>query len=99
MSRLFLGTFLPSEMQAVLGEVAQLNKELDKSWQCNLRWVREEKLHLTWLFLGKVEETRLPDLDSETLTLLKKRPKIKEITINYDSLQVWYSRGVPQLIV
>lgn len=58
--RLFIGTFLSEEDRQRLKEARQkLEPILLQQWNCKLRWVRPEKLHMTWLFLGDC------DLDTE----------------------------------
>jgi len=97
MSRLFLGTFLPDEVKARMTVVQGKNRELESRWKCKIRWVQPAKLHLTWLFLGKVDPARLAALE-ETLAGLK--PQLRSPgQLVYDRLEVWFGRGLPRHLV
>jgi 2'-5' RNA ligase len=53
LKRLFVGTFLAEEDRERIREARiSLEPVLQEKWKCRLRWVRPEKLHMTWLFLG-----------------------------------------------
>lgn len=50
--RLFLGTFLTPEDQSRIVDGKRTLEPLLAQWNCKLRWVKPEKLHMTWLFMG-----------------------------------------------
>jgi 2'-5' RNA ligase len=56
--RSFLAFELPPEIREQIGEIS---RELRKS-TLPARWVREENIHLTIVFLGSIEETVVEDL-------------------------------------
>jgi RNA 2',3'-cyclic 3'-phosphodiesterase len=56
--RLFLAFELPPEIREQIGEIS---RELRKS-RLPARWVREENIHLTIVFLGSVQENVVEDL-------------------------------------
>lgn len=55
--RLFIGSFLSeTDRQRFQNARAELEAKLKDEWSCKMRWVRAEKLHMTWLFLGNCDE-------------------------------------------
>lgn len=51
--RLFIGTFLSETGRYQFQQLREdLEPVLAENWNCKLRWVRPEKLHMTWLFIG-----------------------------------------------
>jgi 2'-5' RNA ligase len=97
MSRLFLGTFLPEEDQARLRIVQQKNRELESRWNCRVRWVQPTKLHLTWLFLGDIEEARIAELEKGIEQI---RPEFfSPGDLVYDRMEVWFGRDLPRHLV
>jgi RNA 2',3'-cyclic 3'-phosphodiesterase len=74
--RLFVGTFLPKSDQDSLGELQEHSEKLAAEWQRKLRWVRPEKLHLTWVFLGSVDEDYIPEIQSKLTALLAEQPPL-----------------------
>lgn len=45
-----------------LETLSRANDHLDEKWKVRVRWVSAEKLHLTWLFLGEVDEELVDDV-------------------------------------
>jgi 2'-5' RNA ligase len=68
--RLFIGTFLPEKDRAALLVDAESAEKLSALWGRKIRWVRPEKLHLTWVFLGGVEEERIPEIEARVSAVL-----------------------------
>jgi 2'-5' RNA ligase len=97
MSRLFLGTFLAEEDKKRLDAVQKANHDLDGRWHCRARWVQPAKLHLTWLFLGNVEESRVAKLEEA----VEQSRSIVEgpLELVYDHMEVWFARGLPRHLV
>lgn len=62
--RIFIGTFLADAEKNRLAELRQYEGALKAAWQTSIRWVRPEKLHLTWFFLGKVAVADLPEISA-----------------------------------
>ena len=94
--RLFLGTFLTEDLRT---SVEQFRSEseihLSAIWNCNVRWVKPAKLHMTWLFLGQC------DLDAETQItnfLESKLKTCKSTTINFDKFDFFPSQAKRQLM-
>lgn len=97
MARLFIGTYLDKDSQASLGALPLLNKDLSKSWQTRIKWAKESKLHLTWLFLGNVEPDKIPAL-SQMLTTIVTTKQIctRELSLQalaYECLELWPGHG------
>lgn len=61
--RIFVGTFLAEREKQVLGALREsCDTKLTADWQCKIRWVRPEKLHMTWFFIGDVNSTDLSEI-------------------------------------
>lgn len=56
MPRLFVATYLDSGGVQRVQQLGRANPSLGEKWNLRARWVTADKLHLTWLFLGDVEE-------------------------------------------
>jgi 2'-5' RNA ligase len=103
LKRLFLGTFLPDEDKLRLKEVRDANENLAESFfRSKVRWVNDQKLHLTWLFLGDLEDEVIDKLQSKLVLVLKdyqsnKKELLKELL--YDHLEIWFARGLPRHLV
>jgi 2'-5' RNA ligase len=80
--RLFVGTFLPEVDRAAVYVDPDSADKLATLWGRKIRWVRPDKLHLTWLFLGGVEEERIPDLSL----------KIEEVVRDFGPMEIEYSK-------
>jgi len=94
--RLFVGTFLSDSQKAHLGEIRRSNDRLVADWQRKLRWVRPVKLHLTWLFLGEVKGTLVPEVESRLASMLSEQPGGRII---YDQAEFWPSPGKARQLV
>jgi 2'-5' RNA ligase len=97
MSRLFLGTFLAEEDKKRLDLVQKGNLDLDARWHCRARWVQPAKLHLTWLFLGNIEESRIAKL--EEAVEQSRSSSQGPFELIYDHMEVWFARGLPRHLV
>lgn len=83
MPRLFVGTFLPEpERHKLLVDPAS-NERLVELWERRIRWVRPEKLHLTWLFLGSVDEAIVPEI----------KAKVADIVRDVAPMDLYYSQS------
>lgn len=60
--RVFIGTFLAAQDQERLGALRAGQEQLTAQWQCNVRFVRPEKLHLTWFFIGAVAPEEIGEI-------------------------------------
>lgn len=60
--RVFIGTFLAAPDQERLGRLREYEAQLTEQWQCKLRFVRPEKLHLTWFFIGSVSSAAIDEI-------------------------------------
>lgn len=75
--RLFVGTFLDAPEMEVLGELKHYDERLAVEWNAKLRWVRPEKLHLTWVFLGDVHEERIPEIEAALAQTVRDVPHLE----------------------
>lgn len=60
--RVFIGTFLAAQDQERLGRLRDCEAQLIAEWQCKVRFVRPEKLHLTWFFIGAVSAEEIDEI-------------------------------------
>jgi 2'-5' RNA ligase len=99
LKRLFLGTFLSDEDKLKLKEVRDANENLPESFfRSKVRWVNDQKLHLTWLFLGDLEDEVIDKLQSKLALVLKDYQSNKKELL-YDHLEIWFARGLPRHLV
>ncbi len=56
MARLFVGTFLHQAGRELIAALPEQNSELPELINREIRWVRPEKLHMTWFYLGPTAE-------------------------------------------
>ncbi|HEY9714625.1 MAG TPA: RNA 2',3'-cyclic phosphodiesterase [Chroococcales cyanobacterium] len=101
MSRLFVGTFLDEKDQEKFAPLPQKNGHLEDLWKRKTRWVKAVKLHLTWIFLGEVEDELVPKVSSTLKKILRERkhPKNEQISIDFSALKVWPTPRKPRMIV
>ena len=101
MSRLFVGTFLDHEDQEKLSILRDQNSHLDELWQRKTRWVRASKLHLTWLFLGNVQDELIPKVAQTLDKVLKDRRRVgsEKIALSFSKIEVWPAPRKPRMIV
>ena len=100
MARLFLATLLSeaniSSLQAVrnsLVKLASLNPD-------SLRWTIDSKLHLTWLFLGSLNEAGLIQVQKSLKDFPARNDnRFKTPTLSFDKAEIWHSHGVPRHLV
>lgn len=95
-SRLFVGTFLSAEQQTTLGTLSDCRSKLSEAWHRKLRFVRAEKLHLTWLFLGNVAKTEIPNVISELTPLLSEQEALQ---VKFDQIEFWPNAKKTHVIV
>ena len=99
MPRLFLGSFLSPEQQAAFAKLPQMNSSLADDWHCHVRWVNAGKLHLTWLFLGHVDEAVVAELPPAAAHLLKDFRLDQPLSLIFDRLEAWSVRRSPRHVV
>ncbi|MBA3856983.1 MAG: hypothetical protein C0507_08765 [Cyanobacteria bacterium PR.3.49] len=100
--RLFVGTFLDAQSASAVANFKSLNPDLSQKWQLKARFVPLPKLHLTWLFLGDVEQDLLENVKTdleETIRVWKESENGSAFEISYDSLVVWSSLKSPRVLV
>jgi 2'-5' RNA ligase len=97
MPRLFLGTYLAPKQKESLCSLFDGNDDLAERWQCRIRSVQPAKLHLTWMFLGEVEESLRERLIEAIAEALSGAPSPGTMVL--DRLQVWFVKGAPRHLV
>lgn len=101
-SRLFVGTFLDAEQAFIVAKLKQMNGDLSQIWSLKARFVPLPKLHLTWLFIGDVEQDRIDDVKTDLTAAVKswkENAKNSEFQIKYDRIEVWSSLKMPRVLV
>jgi 2'-5' RNA ligase len=100
MPRLFVGTFLTAEGIEKLVDVQKQKHNINETWKRKLRWVNRHKLHITWVFLGDIEEQAIPDVVSDLRTAISSVSLCtKPITLNYDRFELWPNERKARLAV
>lgn len=101
-ARLFVGTFLSDQEIATINSIKGANLDLSAKWNIRARFVLNEKLHLTWLFLGNVERSKIPQVEKELQNAIsewKAAEGASHIEVHYDQTQVWPSLDAPRVLV
>lgn len=105
MPRLFIGTFLNREDQRKLAVLPSDNEHLENLWQRKPRWVKPAKLHITWLFLGSVEDSLVAKVGSTLHKIIYERYKMQneedrqDLFMEFNKPEVWPNSRKPRLIV
>lgn len=95
--RLFVGTLLSHEQAEILNRVRDaIEPRLSDWWHCKLRWVKTEKLHTTWLFLGDCDEHAEKAVKDKLGSLCK---QLHPTELHYDSLKLFPHRSHPVALV
>lgn len=99
MPRLFVGTFLADSDQAKLAKLKGANLYISKGWGRKVRFIDQEKLHLTWAFIGEVDHSKLELIAREVETAIGKLaeevdgvglvPRYQSLEIDYDRIELW----------
>jgi len=103
MTRLFIGTFVAQADQQKVAELHRLNSQLDEIWKRKVRWVKPEKLHMTWIFLGSVTNDLVQPVSDMLANLIAKElgteQERRPMTIAFDKCEVWPDTRKPRQIV
>jgi 2'-5' RNA ligase len=90
--------------QARLAALPAGNEHLEHLWQRKPRWVKPDKLHVTWLFLGNVDKSLVDKVSSTLQKLVAERrltlkdDEEKTFTLEFNKPEVWPSSRRPRLI-
>lgn len=109
-ARLFVGSFLNSDSARLVSQIYDANPELSRLWDLKARFVPLPKLHLTWLFIGDVERTKVEELKSDLKRCMHdfgemqneidlKDSQQKNFSITYDRVEVWPNLKQPRVLV
>lgn len=98
--RLFVGTFLSQEERQRLKEAREkLEPLLLQEWNCKLRWVRPEKLHMTWLFLGDCDSSSEEGVSDTLSQFTQENALVKEdATIIFDQFDFFPNQAKRSLM-
>ncbi|MBI2996524.1 MAG: RNA 2',3'-cyclic phosphodiesterase [Candidatus Melainabacteria bacterium] len=87
--RLFLGSFLNTVENIPL-------EEIQKLFAGNLKLIKKENIHMTWLFLGEVKEE---NLNTVIQTVEKHINIFKDLVFKSHGLRLWPVKKIPRLII
>lgn len=96
LKRLFIGTFLSPAQKDALAQLSTHKAELEKQFKCKIRFVKPHKLHLTWVFLGNVDSTKIKDIEE---TLQPIAGMSKRLHLDYKQVELWPNVRRPRMIV
>jgi 2'-5' RNA ligase len=96
--RLFIGSLLAEEQRQTLLDLRkELSCLLAQSWNnAALRWVRPDKLHITWLFLGDCDEAGERAVRA---ILREKLAGVLRLSLSYEKLEIFGPPGRPKALV
>lgn len=103
MSRLFIGTFVSESDQQKIATLQQQNQTLEETWERKLRWVKPEKIHMTWIFLGSVSADLVQPISDMLSNLvskeLSKHTSRDPLKIEFDHAEIWPDSRKPRQVV
>lgn len=102
MPRVFVGSFLSPEDQQRLVRFTERNTHLSQAWGRKIRWVRSEKLHMTWLFIGSVEDAHVPNIQHDlrrTIENFLRTTALASIDLSFTRAEIWPNKRKPRQLV
>ncbi len=103
MTRLFIGTFVSEEDQQKIAQLPGQNADLEQAWKRTVRWVKPEKLHMTWVFLGSVTNELVQPITDMLSNLvsneLGKYGDKAPMKITFDKAEIWPEPRKPRQVV
>lgn len=102
MPRVFVGSFITPEDQQLLKKFAEQNDHLCQTWARKIRWVRSEKLHMTWLFIGDVKHEDLPGVQNAMQEMMVRHLRgnpITSIDLSFTRAEIWPNKRKPRQLV
>lgn len=94
--RLFVGTFIAAEQMESLSALAGAAERLRAHWSRKPRFVRANKLHMTWLFLGDVPAESVAAVGSVLTGITSGRQAME---IEYAKAEFWPDERRPRQLV
>ena len=92
--RLFTAVELTDEARhAVAGEQQRLRTLLGDA-SAGLRWVHEEHLHMTLVFVGEIDERRVPPI----VEAIERPVPVGPFTMTFSGIGVFPARGAPRAV-
>jgi len=103
MPKLFIATFLTQQDQQKLAVLPGENEHLESLWDRKLRWVRPVNMHITWLFLGAVDQKLVSKVGSTLHKIIYERSKIDddrgEVVMDFAKLSTYPNSRKTRVIV
>lgn len=99
MARLFIASYLANENLESVSQFQDLNCQfLEKQINRRVRKVKAESLHLTWLFLGEVQDKRIESLKEALSKGLEKNAFSRnDLSLTYDLFEFWPNQKRPRV--
>jgi 2'-5' RNA ligase len=94
--RLFIGTFLPEAQRSALTVEPAQAARLGEEWRRKIRWVRADKFHLTWVFLGSIDDEKCAEIESAMQRAVQ---GFGAVDLTYASLKLWPHPRKPRTFV
>lgn len=92
--RLFIASFLKESEEAQITKLTDSNQKLMQAHKPEVRFVSEDKWHLTWMFLGDCKK----ELEATVLAILKETShSCTAQEIVYDKFSIWPSSKRPRV--
>lgn len=89
--RLFIGAFLDKDL---LGFIPF--EDIQKLFEDNLKKINKENIHMTWIFIGNVDDSTRQNIE----TVIENRLDVfNGLTFETKSLELWPPKKEPRLIV
>ena len=90
--RLFLGTY--AEPQIIYSNIDPA--KLQEYWNCSMKFVEPENIHLTWKFIGNIEEDKVDNLINAVKECMDTSLDIK---IKFQEFVIWPNGKFPRQLV
>ena len=89
--RLFIGTHVEFPI------ISEENiTKLYEYFPCPMKFIEKPNIHLTWKFIGEIENEKLYEIQAIVEEVIEKR---FDILINFDKFEIWPSGKRPSLMV
>jgi len=103
MTRLFIGTIISEQDQERIRQVQEKKTDLEDLWNRKVRWVKPEKVHLTWLFLGTVGSDLVQPITELFANLvvneLSRTSDRAPMKLVFDHAELWPDAKKPRQVV
>ena len=94
MVRLFVGTFLEPHERNLIAALPEKHVFPESLTNRKIRWISPEKLHMTWVFIGEVQEESIKPIAEALTSSIKEYlklavSKMEVPSIKFDRIAIW----------